>query len=124
MLPTTNKPAQFVRTGLVDIVNAEVTAAESSLIAAQPWLGLPVVKQLWEKAFQYFVGQLTQGLAIFAGKVVVDAEEYFNLKKAAKALQDLNAAKASGDQNAINQASSHVDETVAPLLHYVGDTHG
>jgi hypothetical protein len=50
----------------------------------------------------------------------MDAQRALALENAANALVQLNAAKQSGDANAINQASQAVDTAVTPILHYVG----
>lgn len=121
-LPTTDKPAQIAVKSVGELTSVAITTAETALIAYQPWLGWPVIKQLWESAFSYFVSQFGQALGIFAGYKVVDVQEYFALKNAASALAQLNAAKASGDINAINQASAAADAAAAPILHYIGDS--
>lgn len=121
-LPTTDKAAQLANKTLGELTNAAISAAETGLIAAQPWLGWPVIKQIWQKAFSYFVGQLGGALGVYAGYRVVDVQEYLDLKNAAKALAQLNAAKALGDPDEINKASAAADKAVAPILHYVGDS--
>lgn len=122
-LPTENKAAQAAVDVVQGAANAAETVVEDAAIAAEPWLGFPGIKQLWETVLDYFVKQFSRALGTLAGYVLVDAEEYLALKKAAASLVKLNAAKATGDANAIEQASAEADAAAAPILHYVGSTH-
>lgn len=123
-LPTVNSTAQLIDTTVVDLGQKGIALAETALLAQFPWLGFWGLKQIWESIFEYFSNQLLDFLGTFAGYVVIDIQKYIDLKEAASALIALNAAKQTGDQNAISKASSDVDEAVAPILHYVGSTGG
>jgi hypothetical protein len=119
-LPTTDSAATLADTTVNQLASIAIQTSEAAVIVMYPWLGWAVFKQLWEIPFNYFIGQLSSALGTLTGYVVIDIQKYFALKKAASALAALNTAKASGDQNAITQASADVDAAVAPILHYVG----
>lgn len=44
-----------VRDGISIIGNAAIKAGEAAAIAAYPWLGLPVIKQIWESILGHFL---------------------------------------------------------------------
>ena len=117
---TTDSTASIVSQPIADIFGAAVTAAESAIIAAQPWLGLPVIKQLWEALFSYIVGKISGALGTGAGFLVIDLQTYTEVTNAASAIQALQAAQTSGDSNAITQARAQADAAAAALLHYNG----
>ena len=117
---TTDSTASIVSQTVTDIFGAAVTAAETTIIAAQPWLGLPVIKQLWEALFSYIVGKISGALGTAAGFLVIDLQTYTEVTNAASAIQALQAAQTSGDSNAITQARAQADQAAAALLHYNG----
>ena len=117
---TTDSTASIVSQTVTDIFGAAVTAAETTIIAAQPWLGLPVIKQLWEALFSYIVGKISGALGTAAGFLVIDLQTYTEVTNAASAIQALQAAQTSGDSNAITQARAQADAAAAALLHYNG----
>ena len=117
---TTDSTAAIVSQTVTDIFGAAVTAAETAIIAAQPWLGLPVIKQLWEALFSYIVGKISGALGTGAGFLVIDLQTYTEVTNAASAIQALQAAQTSGDSNAITQARAQADAAAAALLHYNG----
>ena len=117
---TTDSTASIVSQTVTDIFGAAVTAAETTIIAAQPWLGLPVIKQLWEALFSYIVGKISGALGTGAGFLVIDLQTYTEVTNAASAIQALQAAQTSGDSNAITQARAQADAAAAALLHYNG----
>ena len=117
---TTDSTAPIVSQTVTDIFGAAVTAAETAIIAAQPWLGLPVIKQLWEALFSYIVGKISGALGTAAGFLVIDLQTYTEVTNAASAIQALQAAQTSGDSNAITQARAQADAAAAALLHYNG----
>ena len=117
---TTDSTASIVSQTVTDIFGAAVTAAETTIIAAQPWLGLPVIKQLWEALFSYIVGKISGALGTGSGFLVIDLQTYTEVTNAASAIQALQAAQTSGDSNAITQARAQADAAAAALLHYNG----
>ena len=117
---TTDSTASIVSQTVTDIFGAAVTAAETAIIADQPWLGLPVIKQLWEALFSYIVGKISGALGTGAGFLVIDLQSYTEVTNAASAIQALHAAQTSGDSNAITQARAQADAAAAALLHYNG----
>jgi hypothetical protein len=121
-VPTTNAGAQDAVTLIETLGQQGETAAEAAIIAAAPVMGTPVLMQLWEAVFEWVANLILKPLASLGGKVVIDVEEYVALTKAASAQAALDAAKQSGDANAISKASSDVDTAVAGVVQYVGGT--
>jgi len=122
-VPTVDQPAQDAVNAITTLVQDGEQAAEAAIIASAPVMGTPVLKQIWEAAFDWLIKFIMQPLAMYGGRVIVDAQEYFALKNAVAAQAALDAAKKTGDLNAIQNASSQVDQAVASVVNYIGATH-
>jgi hypothetical protein len=120
-LPTTNSTADLAKKTVESAVNAAENAVIAAAQSSQPWIGLPIVKQLWRALLDWIFGQVGSFFGTCAGFVVIDAQQYFALKNAAQALSDLKAAQTKGDPSDISKASDSVDKAVAPILHYIGN---
>lgn len=121
-LPTTDIASAVGNDVINDLVSVEIPLVEKAAETAEPFMAWPVIKQVWEGFFSYFATQLGQGMATLTGYVIVDVQKYLALKNAASALAQLQSAQASGDTNAISQASAAADAAVAPILHYIGSS--
>jgi hypothetical protein len=119
-LPTTDTDATDAVDALQDIINDGETAAENAIIAAEPFMATPVLKQIWEGALSWVFGFLSYPLKTFTGYVVIDYQKYTALKNASQALVNLKSAQTSGDPNALQQANNQMDSAIAPVLHYIG----
>lgn len=122
-VPTTNAGAQDAVTLIENAGKVGEDAAEAAIIAAAPFMGTPVLKQIWEAIFDWIFQLFLRPIARFGGMVVITAEEYLALRGAVQAQSTLDAAKKTGDSNAISKASSAVDQAVASVVQYVGATH-
>lgn len=121
-LPTTDTTASTVNKTVSGMLGDVLPIVEAAIITAQPWLGWPIISTIWESFLSYLWNQIGQALGIEAGYLVMDLQQYIAVTSAANAMAALNAAKASGDANAIEQASQAVDQAVSPVLHYLGST--
>lgn len=119
---TTDTGAQDAVTGIENLISAGETSAETAIIASNPSLGTPIVKQIWEALFDWFVSLLEKPLATYGGYVIVDLQEYAALRNAVTAQAALDIAKKTGDSHAITQASSNVDAALAGVINYIGAT--
>lgn len=122
-VPTTNQGAVTVEKTVMELFNDATSAAETAIETAQPWLKTPVLKQLFEALFSAIVAQISTPLSVSGAYIALDIDKYTALMNAAQAQAALNAAKLTGDPNAIQTASDNVDAAVAPILHYIGDAH-
>lgn len=122
-VPTTNPAAQAAVNVIEDLTKQGEQAAEAAIIAAEPWMGMVVIKQIWEAAFDYLVKLIMKPVASLGGRVIINAEEYLALKASASAQAALDLAKKQGDSNAIEKASQDVDKAVAGVIRYIGATH-
>ena len=57
---TTNKTATTIGNVLASLTNAGVQAVEALIIADQPEMGVPGIKQLWELPFAFFASYFIQ----------------------------------------------------------------
>ena len=121
-LPTADATAAGANRTVTTILNDAIPLAETALIAAYPPLAWPILKQIWEAIFSYFVGQLIGALGTVTGYVVMDVQKYMALTAAGNALAALDAAKKAGNTDAIEQASKDVDSAVTPILHFIGSS--
>ena len=119
-LPTTNKIGSITAKTVEEAISGSESAVETIAITAVPWLGLPVLKQLWEGLLDWIFKQLGNTLGLLAGYVVIDIEEYAALVRAARTLQQLDAARTTGDKGAIQKASDAADAAAASIIHYYG----
>jgi hypothetical protein len=92
-----NKVIVGAETGLVDL-------AESMAIAADPWLGLPGIKQIWEALFQYFANLFTRASQTGATFLIIDSQVSSEQRTLSTALIALQAAELSGDATRIQKA--------------------
>lgn len=122
-VPTVNTTAQDAVTTIENLGEKGEQMAEAAIIAQAPFMGTPVLKQLWESAFDYLVKLILRPIASLGGRVVIDVQEYIALKSSAAAQAALDSAKKNGDSNAIQKASDDVDKAVAGVIQYVGATH-
>lgn len=116
----TDTTAQQVVTTVGTLITDGETAAETAIIAAEPWMSTVIVKQIWEACLNFFFGYFGAALQLVTGRIVVDAQEYFAYKSAAQALAALQAANASGDPNAITTANQAADAAATPVLRFIG----
>lgn len=119
-LPTTDQTASTADQTVGNIVSSTESPIDSAIIAAVPALATPVLKQIWEGVLHVLFIQIGNFLGEFTGFVVIDVQQYIALKKAVSAQLAFNQAIASGNTDAINQASDALDQAVAPVLHYIG----
>ncbi len=119
-LPTVNEGATIADHTVEDIVSIGEGALENAIIAAEPVMGTPVLKQLWEAVLRVIFSYFGNFIGKFAGYVVIDVQRYTELISVAAAQADLNAAKLKGNKDDIAKADAKVDQAVAPILHYIG----
>jgi hypothetical protein len=120
---TTNAVAAEVNKILAELIEgAGETAAEATAIAAYPWLGWPFVKQIFEGVLSYVSGLVYRQAALVATQIIVDAQINLEESTTYGAFQNLQLAVASGDKNAITQATADLDKAYGALIHYDGST--
>jgi hypothetical protein len=118
---TTNQLASIVNSVLKNLIEgAGGGALETVLIAQYPWLGLPFVKQLFEFILEKATGLIYQNAAEAATKVIIDAQVNVEEGAANAAFQNLQLAVASGDPEAIAQASADLDSNYRKLINFDG----
>lgn len=120
--PTTkNKVASAVNQILKALIEGTgVDVLEAALIAENPWLGLPFIKQI----FHFIVGKVAAVIytnaALAATKIIIDAQVNIEEGIVNGAFDNLTMAIASGDEVAIVRASSDLSDAYASLIHYDG----
>lgn len=118
---TTNATASAVNDILKTIIEgAGQGAIEAAAIADFPWLGLPIIKQLFELVLSKITGLIYQDAANAATKIVIDVQVNVEKSQVLNAFQTLQMAIASGDKNAIQQASTDLDNCYGSLIHFGG----
>ena len=121
-VPTTNAGAQDAVTVLENLGQMGETAAETAIIADAPFMGTPVLKQIWEAIFEWVCSLILKPIASFGGRVVISIEQFSALNATAAAQVALKQAQQAGNVTAIATASAEVDLAVAKVVQYVGQT--
>lgn len=116
--PLTGNPVVDVVDQIINdaIMAVALNAAIAAALSAQPWLGLPIIKQLFEWAVRRafgFVSLYTQQAAAFA---IIDAQ--INQEAAAyqQAMLNLRNAVTSGDQDAIAKTRATFQKALSVLI--------
>ncbi len=118
---TLNEAASAVNQVLKTIIEgAGTTALEDALITESPWLGLPVIKQVFEFILDKVSNMIYQDAADAATKLIIDVQVNLEKSQVLGAFQNLQMAIASGDKNAIDQMSKDLDQVYARLIHSDG----
>lgn len=121
--PTTeNRTANEVSTLMSSLENAGVVTVENLIIADVPWLGAPVIKQIWQALFAWIAGYFLKAAQDGATFVVIDAQissEEFYLSEA---LAKLMMAEKTGDPNAIQIAIKNYADAQSELVHSDGSS--
>ena len=114
---TTNQTANNLNTAILKVSGTLCTMVETAIIADVPFLGAPVVKQLWETLFNfiasYFIKYSENGVTFAVIDVQTDQEQ----SNMSDALKNLLAAEKSGDQNAIQNAIAAYAVAQSALVH-------
>lgn len=120
--PTTENPVATVVNSILKelIENVGETAAEAAIIADVPWLGVPVVKQVFEYLLGFVGSYIYKQAAWGATKIIIDVQTKMEASAAYSAFQNLQMAIASGDPGAITKASQDLDKAYAALIHFDG----
>lgn len=120
--PPTGNPVVDVVDSIINdaIMVVAVNAAIAAALAAQPWLGLPIINQLFRAACNVVFGRVnyyTQQAAAFA---IIDAQTNHEAAAYQQALTNLRNAINSGDPNAIATTRATLQQALAVLIHLDG----
>lgn len=118
---TTNPVIDVVEQIINDaIMQVAVNAAIGAAIAAQPWLGLPIIKQLFTWAVNLCFGQVNNYVQLAAAFTIIDAQTNAEAAAYQQARTNLANAIASGDQNAIAATRATFQQALSVLMHSDG----
>lgn len=116
--PTTENSAAGIANTVIKVGETGIVAvAESLAITAVPWLGLPVIKQLWEGIFNFIADKFEKAAATGATFLVIDVQVGNEETQMSKELAAVIAAEKSGDANAIKIAIANYANAQSALVH-------
>ncbi|MGZ6468425.1 MAG: hypothetical protein ACXWQJ_14090 [Bdellovibrionota bacterium] len=126
-MPDTSSPrdidpvAAFLNTLISGLTTGvEVPLIEGAAESQVPFLALPIVKQLFEYIVEYAAGKLSiaeqQGVLVIVFNVEMDSKLHGVMRSAL----DLQNARKSGDQNAIDAAKQKAIDQWGNLIHFGG----
>lgn len=117
--PTTNNQVAGIINGILKniIEGAGEASVEAAVIMQVPWLGWPVIKQLFDGVLGVVAEEIYKQAAITATKIVIDVQVGLEESKTGDAFQNLQMAIASGDKVAIDKASTDLDTAYGDLIH-------
>lgn len=119
--PTTvNQAATIVNQVIYGAIRVEDDALEAATIAEVPWLGLPIVKQIFEFVLHNLSDRIYREAAMAATKLVVDYQVNREESSVVNDFDNLQMAIASGDEVAIHKASTNLDNSYGSLIHSDG----
>ncbi len=115
-----NRPATLANEAIGFMVNVMFDGAKGAAIVAAPWLGWPIVSQV----FSYVLGLANNYVYMFLamkGTFLIIAFQTAEERDAAIASRDkLASAIVGGDVNAIIEASKKFDADFDRLIHWNG----
>jgi len=104
----------------IAIFDVALNALKAYAVASLPWLGWPIINQLFNLLTNLIGKYVYTYLAQIATFTVIDMQTAAETQAYAQALNALQAAMTTGDQNAIGQATSEVKTALAALIHFDG----
>lgn len=118
---TTNDTAIIVNKAIAATGGSIIAIAEDLIIAEVPFLGFPIIKQLWQTLFYWVVGYLLRALEQSATFAIIDSQIDAELKAVTQALVNLNSvAQNSGDPDAVKKAIQDYANAHSLLVHADG----
>lgn len=115
-----NSGATLAEQTVESVFTTAINLAETAIIAAAPWLGIPVFKQLWELIFSYITGQIGLAFGKGAAFIVISVEDWAQVQSVLSTSTALAQAQANGDPNAISTARAASDAAAKALLTFNG----
>jgi len=106
----------------IAIFDVALNALKAYAIANLPWLGWPVINQIFNLVTNLIGKYVYTYLSQIATFTVIDMQTDAERAAYSQALVNLQAAYTTGDQNAIGQATSQVKTALASLIHFDGSS--
>ena len=119
-LPTTNQAAQGIDNAIQSGGSSIISLAENMIIADVPFLGFPIIKQIWEALFNFIAGYFEKAAETGATFAVIDAQTASESSNLSQALQALITAEKSGNAAAIQQAIQNYAKANSALINSDG----
>jgi hypothetical protein len=117
---TENGLANAINEGIVLGGGAVVQIAESLIIADVPFLGLPIIRQLWQAVLGFIAGYIEKALETGATFAVIDTQTAIEESNLSTALQNLIAAEKKGDPVELQAAIQAYAQAQSSLVHSDG----
>lgn len=116
-----NEPAVIVN-GIIQfaIYDVAVNALQVAAIAELPWLGWPVIKQLFGLLLNTIAGYIYKYLAQAATFEIIDLQTEAEQSAYAAAVGKLQTAISTGDQDATTQGIDEFKKSLGSLIHFDG----
>lgn len=113
-------PALDVIDGIIHgiIYDIGVEGIMVDLIAAQPWLGLPLVRNIVRLLLNMFAGKLYRKIAPFVDAKVIKFQNEAQRKSYDDAIAALIVANNAGDVDAIEKAKDKVKSDLDKLINF------
>jgi Trk-type K+ transport system membrane component len=112
-----NTTATEVTTVMGAIGSGIVSVAEGMIIADVPFLGTPIIKQIWEALFNWIAGYFQKAAETGATFTVIDTQVGSETSGISSALAALVAAEKTGDAAQITAAIQAYAKAQSSLVH-------
>jgi hypothetical protein len=104
----------------IAIFDVALNAMKAYALVQMPWLAWPVVNQIFNLITKLLGNYIYTFLSQVATFAVIDMQTDAEKEAYSQALTQLLAAYSSGDQNAIQRATTDVKQAMASLIHFDG----
>jgi hypothetical protein len=120
--PTTTNTAthtvdQIIQAAIFDVA---LNALQTYLYAQLPWLGFPIIKQVFGAFLNWVAGYIYTYLTQVANFTVIDLQTDQEKASYDAAVTQLKSAQSSGDPNALQKAKDQFKSTLGNLIHFDG----
>jgi hypothetical protein len=118
-MSTTNTTVRIIESIIhVSFVDVGAKAATAAAISAVPFLGLPVIKQVFEFIVTKFCEFVSKHSQTAAADAIIQAQTDAQADRYKEALKELDEAQLSGDPNAKSDAKKKYAEKMRDLVRY------
>ena len=119
---TTNNTANTVNNVISVASDVVVATVEALIITEVPFLGMPVIKQIFDGVFHFIAGYFVRAAQMGATFAVIDIQTAVEENALTKALAEIQAAEKSGDKDALQKALQDYQKAQSALINSDGSS--
>jgi hypothetical protein len=114
-----NKALDTVDSVLNSIIyGVGVKSALTASISAMPWLGFPIIRNIFEALLNALAGQVFGSIEPYISYKIIKFQNEEQRKNYEFAIEELKAATERGDQNDIDQKLQAAKDSIAAIVSF------